>query len=53
MNCPNGCTDDNDRPLEMEFGFSELHAAPGKHSAPGYSCPNCGCFESMSERGRL
>ena len=48
MNCPNGCTDHDDNPVEMEFAFSELH-----DNQPGYRCPECGTFESVRERGRL
>lgn len=50
--CPIGCTDEDDRPLEMEFDFSREHAVNGK-SAPGYRCPGCRTFETQNDRGRL
>lgn len=48
MNCPNGCTDHDDRPLKMEFAFSTLG-----DNQPGYQCPECGYFETQRSRGRI
>lgn len=39
MDCPNGCTATDDRPVEQEYGYNE---AVGE---TGYTCPACGYFE--------
>lgn len=48
LTCPNGCTDHDERPVEMEFDF--VAEQGGK---PGYRCPGCGWAELQSGRGRL
>lgn len=46
MLCPNGCTNDTDAGLEMEFGFT-------RDSQPAYICGQCGTAELQRDRGRL
>lgn len=48
MICPNGCTDDFDGPLEMEFTQSPLH-----NYKPGHQCEECGYFERQCGAAQL
>ena len=42
MDCPNGCTDDQDRPQTMGEGVFDGHQA--------YVCPRCGYHEASADR---